>query len=46
MKLGVALAALGQVPDACVTLGEVIVRFPGVPAAVEAQANMARLGCQ
>ncbi len=45
LRLGVTLAAFGQVPDACVTLGEVGIRFPGDAAAVEAQTQMQTLGC-
>ncbi|MBU2991981.1 tol-pal system protein YbgF [Octadecabacter sp. 1_MG-2023] len=45
MKLGVTLGALGQTQDACVTLGEVNVRFPGTPEVGEAQNAMATLGC-
>jgi TolA-binding protein len=44
-KLGVMLGQLGQVPDACVTLNEVLVRFPGNPAALEAQTARAGLAC-
>ena len=45
-ELGQSLATLGQVPDACVTLGEVGTRFPGDPVATEAQTAMQKLGCQ
>jgi len=45
LKLGTALAAMGQGADACVTLGEVGLRFPGHPAAAQAQSERARLGC-
>lgn len=44
-KLGQSLGALGQTQDACVTLGEVAVRFPGAPEVTDAQAAMANLGC-
>lgn len=44
-RLGMSLAALGQVPDACVTLAEVPVRFADAPAAGQAQAARAELGC-
>lgn len=44
-KLGVMLAALGQRGEACTTLGEVPVRFPGSAAATTAASEMARLGC-
>lgn len=44
-KLGQSLGALGQVQDACVTLGEVGVRFPGSPKVADAQAAMTGFGC-
>jgi len=44
-KLGKSLAALGQSQDACATLGEVAVRFPGAPEVGEAGQAMATLGC-
>lgn len=44
-KLGVALGALGQSNEACVTLGEVGVRFPGAEAVMAAQTTMQTLGC-
>lgn len=44
-ELGAALGRLGQVNQACVTLGEVGVRFPGAAAVASAQAEMTRLGC-
>lgn len=43
--LGRTLGALGQVPDACVTLGEVRARFPAAPEVLEADAERARLQC-
>jgi len=43
--LGRALGAVGQTQDACVTLAEVGVRFPGNPNVGEAQNAMASLGC-
>ena len=46
LKLGQSLADLGQNNEACVTLQEVGVRFPGSPAAIEAQGRLAGLGCQ
>lgn len=46
LKLGRALAALGQGPEACVTLQEVGVRFPGSAPAAEAAAAAAQLGCR
>lgn len=45
LRLGLALDALGQRSEACVTLGEVTTRFPGAPAALEAQTAVASLGC-
>ena len=45
LKLGQGLGELGQVPDACVTLGEVDVRFPGTIQATNAQVSMQGLGC-
>lgn len=44
-KLGVQLGKLGQVSEACVTLGEVPKRFPGSADEAEARAAMASLGC-
>lgn len=44
-KLGISLGNLGQTQDACVTLAEVNVRFPGTPEVGEAQNAMAILGC-
>src|SRR5690606_31391140 len=46
MKLGAALGLLGQVQEACVTLGEVGVRFPAAPEAAEAASAMQSIGCQ
>jgi tol-pal system protein YbgF len=46
LRLGEGLGALGQTPEACVTLGEVGVRFPGSLAATQAQVAMQGLGCQ
>lgn len=45
-KLGFSLGAIGQAQDACITLAEVGVRFPGNPAVTDAQAAMRNLGCQ
>ena len=45
LKLGQGLGELGQVPDACVTLGEVDVRFPGTIQATNAAVSMQGLGC-
>lgn len=44
-KLGTALGRLGQTSEACVTLGEVSVRFPDADAALEANSQMRNLGC-
>ena len=46
LGLGRNLGRLGQVPDACVTLGEIGNRFPASPLVLEAQAEMQTLGCQ
>ena len=45
LRLGLALDALGQRREACVTLGEVTTRFPQEPASLEAQTAVASLGC-
>ena len=45
-KLGASLAAIDQIKDACVTLGEVSVRFPQSAAAADADAAMQSLGCE
>jgi len=45
LGLGRNLGRLGQVPDACVTLGEIGTRFPASPLVTEAQAEMRTLGC-
>ena len=44
-ELGRSLGALGQTQEACVTLGEVGVRFPGDPAADKAQDQRTNIGC-
>lgn len=44
-RLGAALAELGQINEACLTLAEVEVRYPGTPAVVDAQRAMAGLSC-
>lgn len=46
LKLGQGLAALGQVQEACLTLGEVGVRYSGSAAANQAFVSMQGLGCQ
>ncbi|WP_108816445.1 tol-pal system protein YbgF [Loktanella sp. Alg231-35] len=45
-KLGSALGRIGQTQDACLTLAEVDVRFPGDPAVADARLEMQALGCQ
>jgi TolA-binding protein len=45
-KLGASLGRIGQTQDACLTLAEVNVRFPGDPAVQDAQMEMQALGCQ
>lgn len=44
-KLGAALGALGQSNEACVTLGEVGIRFPNAAAVSAAHVTMQTLGC-
>lgn len=44
-ELGSALGRLGQVSQACITLGEVAVRFPASDMVSGAQQQMAALGC-
>lgn len=44
-KLGYSLGAIGQVQDACITLAEVIARFPNLDAALDAEAAMRSLSC-
>jgi tol-pal system protein YbgF len=43
--LGRALGRLGQTEEACLTLQEVAVRFPGDPAIAAAEAEQFNLGC-
>lgn len=45
LKLGLALNGLGQSSEACITLGEVTLRFPSSDASIEAQAARANMGC-
>ncbi len=45
-KLGMALALLGQNQDACITLSEVGIRFPGNEAEADARSAMQSLACQ
>ena len=44
-ELGRALGALGQTQEACVTLGEVGLRFPQSPFVAQAQGERQALGC-
>ncbi|MEM7089640.1 MAG: tol-pal system protein YbgF [Pseudomonadota bacterium] len=44
-QLGTALGRLGQTDQACITLGEVGVRFPSSVSASDATQEMASLGC-
>lgn len=44
-KLGASLGALGQQNEACVTLGEVGIRYPASDMVLEAQSSMRNLGC-
>ncbi|WP_299369510.1 tetratricopeptide repeat protein [uncultured Tateyamaria sp.] len=44
-RLGAALGRLGQTNEACVTLSEVGVRFPGADAVASAQDAMRNIGC-
>lgn len=45
-QLGISLGKLGQTQDACVTLGQVSVRYPKSPAVSAAATAMQGLGCQ
>ncbi|WP_102225101.1 tol-pal system protein YbgF [Acidimangrovimonas sediminis] len=45
-KLGISLGKLGQTQDACVTLGQVKVRYPASSAVNDAAAARQTLGCQ
>ncbi|WP_172328070.1 tetratricopeptide repeat protein [Mangrovicoccus sp. HB161399] len=45
LGLGQSLAQLDQTREACLTLGQVEARFPGTPAAGEAQTALARQTC-
>ncbi len=46
LKVGQALATLGQGPEACVTLAEVSLRYGGTPSASDAAMAAQALGCQ
>ncbi len=45
-SLGRSLGQLGQTQDACATLAEVGLRYPGTASVADAQAEMGRLNCQ
>ncbi len=45
-RLGVALGDLGQANEACISLREVGVRFPGASVVADAEAAMSGLNCQ
>lgn len=45
LGLGTALGSLGQTGEACLTLSEVAIRFPGSPAVAQADSARAGLGC-
>ena len=45
VKLGEGLGALGQVPEACVTLAEVGLRYPGSMAQTQAAVAMQGFAC-
>lgn len=44
-RLGTSLNELGQRDEACLTLGEVEVRYPSSPTVLDARAAMTRVGC-
>jgi tol-pal system protein YbgF len=44
-RLGTSLNELGQRDEACLTLGEVEIRYPSSPIVLEARAAMTRIGC-
>jgi tol-pal system protein YbgF len=44
-RLGAALGRLGQTSEACVTLSEVGIRFPGASSVTDAQDAMRNIGC-
>lgn len=45
LGLGQSLASLGQTREACLTLSQVGVRFPGMPTVAEAEAALSGLEC-
>ncbi|MBF9049123.1 tol-pal system protein YbgF [Roseobacter sp. HKCCD9010] len=44
-RLGTSLGQLGQTEEACLTLAEVELRYPGSPAVLNARSAMTNLGC-
>ena len=46
LNLGTSLAELGQSDEACLTLSEVLSRYPADPVTADAQAARGRLGCR
>lgn len=44
-RLGVSLGKLGQINEACISLGEVGVRFPGAAVVIDARSAMQSLNC-
>ena len=45
LELGIALGKLGKTQEACVTLGEVALRYPVSEAVAGAREEMTALGC-
>ena len=45
-RLGRSLGRLGKASEACVTLAEVELRYPGAEAVQDARAAMQNIGCQ
>lgn len=45
LNLGISLSKLGQINEACVTLGEVGVRFPNAEEVLQANSLIRNLGC-
>jgi tol-pal system protein YbgF len=45
LRLGESLGALGQTDEACVTFGEVQIRWPDTPIVAEAEAARATFAC-
>ena len=44
-RLGTSLNELGQRDEACLTLGEVEIRYPSSPIVLDARAAITRIGC-